>query len=98
MDVEEDTISLEDDEEPFIYENFIDDEFNKIDKMVLDCYNAVLMNLGVEASIFRQVPSACVLTHTDTHPLHVHYTVMTVPNPHLGLVVTLILVQPLPSS
>ncbi|KIM61335.1 hypothetical protein SCLCIDRAFT_25962 [Scleroderma citrinum Foug A] len=59
MDIEEDTASLGDDKEPFIYENFIDDEFDEINKMVLDCYNMVLMNLGVEASLFRQVPSAC---------------------------------------
>ena len=32
------------------------------------------MNLGAEASLFRQVPSACVLTCTDTLPLHVRYT------------------------
>ena len=73
MDVEEDTISLGDEEEPYVYENFIDDEFNEIDKMVLDHYNVVLMNLGVEASLFRQVPSTWALTHTDMLPLHVHY-------------------------
>ena len=74
MDVE-DTVSLGDEEErPFVYENFADSEFDKIDEMVLDCYNAVSMNLGVEASLFRQVPSARVLTHTDTLPLHVRYT------------------------
>ena len=75
MDVEEDTISLGDDEErPFIYEDFTDSKFNKIDEMVLNRYNAVSMNLGVEASLFRQVPSACTMTHTDTLPLHVRYT------------------------
>ena len=42
--------------------------------MVLDYYNAVLMNLGTEASLFKQVPSACTLTHTDMLPLHVRYT------------------------
>ena len=74
MDVDEDTISLGDEEEqPFIYKDFTDSEFNDIDEMVLDCYNVVSMNLGVEASLFRQVPSACVLTHTDTLPLHVRY-------------------------
>ena len=36
MDVKEDTISLGDDEEPFIYENFINDKFDEIDEMVLD--------------------------------------------------------------
>ena len=41
--------------------------------MVLDHYNAVSMNLGTEASLFRQVPSARVLTCTDTLPLHVRY-------------------------
>ena len=41
--------------------------------MVLDRYNAVSMNLGTEASLFRQVPSAHALTHTDTLPLHVRY-------------------------
>ena len=74
MDVEEDTISLGDEEDcPFIYEDFADSEFNEIDEMVLDRYNAVSMNLGAKASLFRQVPSACVLTHTDTLPLHVCY-------------------------
>ena len=74
MDVEEDTISLGDEEErPFIYEDFADSEFDEIDEMVLDRYNAVSMNLGVEASLFRQVPSARTLTHTDTLPLHVCY-------------------------
>ena len=75
MDVEEDTISLGDKEErPFIYEDFTDSEFNDINEMVLDRYNAVSMNLGAEASLFRQVPSACALTHTDMLPLHVRYT------------------------
>ena len=75
MDVEEDTISLGDEEErPFIYEDFADNEFNEIDEMVLDHYNAVSMNLGTEASLFRQVPSACALTHADMLPLHVRYT------------------------
>ncbi|KIM50089.1 hypothetical protein SCLCIDRAFT_47455, partial [Scleroderma citrinum Foug A] len=60
MDVEEDTISLGDEEEqPFVYEDFADSEFNDIDEM---------------ASLFRQVPSARALTHTDTLPLHVCYT------------------------
>ena len=75
MDVEEDTISLGDKEEhPFVYEDFADSEFNNIDEMVLDHYNAVLMNLGTEASLFRQVPSARTLTHADMLPLHVRYT------------------------
>ena len=73
MDVEEDTVSLGDDEEPFIYENFIDNEFNEINEMVLNRYNVVLMNLGTEASLFRQVPSAHMLTHTHMLPLHVCY-------------------------
>ena len=74
MDVEEDTISLGDKEDqPFIYEDFTDSEFDKIDKMVLDHYNVVSMNLGTEASLFRQVPSARALTHTDMLPLHVRY-------------------------
>ena len=47
MDVEEDTISLRDGEErPFIYEDFADSEFDEIDTMVLNHYNAVSMNLG----------------------------------------------------
>ncbi|KIM59574.1 hypothetical protein SCLCIDRAFT_125997 [Scleroderma citrinum Foug A] len=75
MDVEEDTVSLGDEEDqPFVYEDFADSEFDEIDEMVLDRYNAVSMNLGVEASLFRQVPSACALTHTDMLPLHVCYT------------------------
>ncbi|KIM62386.1 hypothetical protein SCLCIDRAFT_38235, partial [Scleroderma citrinum Foug A] len=74
MDVDEDTISLGDEkEQPFIYEDFTDSEFNEIDEMVLDRYNAMSMNLGAEASLFRQVLSACALTHTDMLPLHVHY-------------------------
>ncbi|KIM64461.1 hypothetical protein SCLCIDRAFT_1167264, partial [Scleroderma citrinum Foug A] len=59
MDVEEDTVSLGDEEEPYVYENFVNDEFDEIDEM---------------ASLFRQVPPARALTHTDTLPLHVHYT------------------------
>ena len=74
MECDEDTVSLGEDEEPFVYENFIDDEFDKIDEMVLNCYNVVSMNLGAAASLFRQVPSACTPTHTDMLPLHVHYT------------------------
>ena len=47
MDVKEDTVSLGDEEDcPFVYEDFADSEFNDIDEMVLDCYNAVSMNLG----------------------------------------------------
>ena len=54
MDVDEDTISLGDEEEqPFIYKDFTDSEFNDIDEMVLDRYNVVSMNLGAEASLFR---------------------------------------------
>ena len=41
--------------------------------MVLDHYNMVSMNLGAEASLFRQVPLAHVLTHADMLPLHVCY-------------------------
>ena len=41
--------------------------------MVLDHYNVVLMNLGMGASLFRQIPSAHTLAHTDMLPLHVHY-------------------------
>ena len=76
MDVEEDTVSLGDEEEcPFIYEDFTDRKFNDVNEMVLDHYNAVSMNLGVEASLFRQVPPThTLLTHTDTLPLHVCYT------------------------
>jgi len=39
--------------------------------MVLDHYNATSMVMGMEASLFRQVPSACMLTDTDTLYLHV---------------------------
>jgi len=69
----EDAISLGDDE-PFAHEPFADDEFNKIDTMVLNCYNMTSMAMGMEASLFRQVPSACMLTDTDMLPLHVHFT------------------------
>ena len=76
MDVEEDTISLGDEEEhPFIYEDFANSEFDDVDKMVLNRYNAVSMNLGAEASLSRQVPSThALLTDADTLPLHVCFT------------------------
>jgi len=70
---EEDAISLGD-EEPIAHELFADNKFNEIDVMVLDCYNVMSMEMGAEASLFRQVPSARVLTDTDTLPLHVRYT------------------------
>jgi len=70
---EEDAISLGDDE-PIAHEPFADDEFNEIDAMVLDRYNTTSMAMDAEASLFRQVPSACVLINTDTLPLHVCYT------------------------
>jgi len=54
---EEDAISLGDDE-PIAHKLFADDEFNEIDVMVLDCYNATSMAMDAEASLFRQVPSA----------------------------------------
>ena len=75
MDVEEDTVSLGDkDDHPFIYEDFADSNFDNVDEMILNCYNAVLINLGAEASLFRQVPSThALLIHTDMLPLHVHY-------------------------
>ena len=64
--VEEDTISLgDDDDDPF------SNMFDEIDGMVLNRYNAASMDLDVEAALFRQVPFACVLTETDTLPLHV---------------------------
>jgi len=69
----EDAISLGDDE-PFAHEPFADDEFDEIDAMVLDRYNATSMAMDAEASLFRQVPSACVLIDTDMLPLHVRYT------------------------
>jgi len=49
---EEDAISLGDDE-PFAHELFADDEFNEIDAMVLDRYNATSMAMDAEASLFR---------------------------------------------
>jgi len=73
MMYEEDAISLGDGE-PFAHEPFADDEFDEIDAMVLDHYNATLMAVGAEASLFRQVPSAHVLINTDMLPLHVRYT------------------------
>jgi len=68
----EDAISLGDDE-PIAHKLFTDDEFNEIDAMVLDCYNTTLMAMDAEASLFRQVPSARMLTNADTLPLHVCY-------------------------
>jgi len=70
---EEDAISLGDDE-PFAHKPFADDEFDKIDTMVLDHYNATSMAMDAEASLFRQVPSARMLIDTDMLPLHVRYT------------------------
>jgi len=58
---EEDAISLGDDE-PIAHEPFADDEFDEINAM------------DAEASLFRQVPSAHMLTNADTLPLHVRYT------------------------
>ena len=69
---EEDVISLRDDE-PFAHEPFTDDELDAIHAMVLDCYNTTLMAVGTEASLFRQVPSACMLINTDMLPLHVRF-------------------------
>ena len=69
---EEDAISLGDDE-PFAHKPFADDKFDEIGVMVLDHYNAMSMAMGAEASLFRQVPSACMLTNTDMLPLHVRY-------------------------
>jgi len=69
----EDAISLGDDE-PFTHEPFADNEFNEINVMVLDHYNMTSMVMDVEASLFRQVPSAHMLTNADTLPLHVRYT------------------------
>ena len=67
--VEEDTVSLgDDDDDPF------SDMFDEIDRMVLDRYNVASMDLDAEAALFRQVPFACVLTETDMLPLHVRYT------------------------
>ena len=65
---EEDAISLGDDE-PIAHKPFADDEFDEIDAMVLDRYNATSMAMDVEASLFSQVTSAHVLIDTDTLPL-----------------------------
>ena len=70
---EEDAISLGDDE-PFTHKLFTDDKFDEINVMVLNCYNTMSMAMGTQASLFRQVPSACMLTDTDTLPLRVLYT------------------------
>jgi len=70
---EEDAISLGDDE-PFAHEPFADDEFDEVDAMVLDRYNVMSMAMDAEASLFRQVPSAHMLTNADTLPLHVRDT------------------------
>jgi len=70
---EEDAISLGDDE-PITHEPFSDDEFDEIDAMVLNRYNTMSMAMDVEASLFRQVPSAHMLTDADMLPLHVRYT------------------------
>jgi len=63
MMYEEDAISLGDDE-PIAHELFADDEFDEINTMVLDHYNATSMVMDAEASLFRQVPSARVLIDT----------------------------------
>ena len=62
---EEDAISLGDDE-PFAHKLFADDKFDEIDVMVLDRYNVTSMVMDVEASLFRQVPPAHMLTNADT--------------------------------
>jgi len=70
---EEDAISLGDDE-PIAHKPFANDEFDEIDMMVLDRYNATSMAMDAEPSLFRQVPSAHMLTNADMLPLHVRYT------------------------
>ena len=60
----EDAISLGDDE-PITHEPFTDAEFDKIDAMVLDRYNATSMAMDMEASLFRQVRTFC--TRADRH-------------------------------
>src|SRR5207245_1532248 len=68
---DEDTVSLGGDEDDL----FADSDFDDIDAMVLDRYNTASMDLGAEARLFRQVPSArALMTDTDTLPLHVRYT------------------------
>ena len=62
--VEEDTVSLGDDnDDPF------SDMFDEINGTVLDRYNAVLMDLDVEAALFRQVPFACMLSVLKSGPV-----------------------------
>jgi len=69
----EDAISLGDDES-FAHKPFADDKFDEINAMVLNHYNATSMAMDAEAILFRQVPSAHMLTNADMLSLHVHYT------------------------
>ena len=64
--VKKDTISLGDDNDnPF-------SNMYKINGIVLNWYNVVLMDLDMEAALFRQVLFSCMLIETDMLSLHVH--------------------------
>ena len=66
----EDTVSLgDDDDDPFA------NMYDELDGMVLNCYNAMLMDIGAEANLFRSVPSSPEqAADTNYYTLDVHYT------------------------
>ena len=67
---DEDTVSLGDDNDnPFV------DMYDELDGMVLDRYNATLMDIGAEANLFRSAPSSPEpAADTNYYMLDVHYT------------------------
>ena len=66
---DEDTVSLGDDnDDPFA------DMYDELDGMVLDRYNATLMDIGTEANLFRSVPSSPEQAADTNYTLDVRFT------------------------
>ena len=66
---DEDTVSLgDDDDDPFA------DMYDELDGMVLDHYNAMSMDIGAEANLFRSVPSSAEQAADTNYTLDVCFT------------------------
>ena len=66
---DEDTVSLgDDDNDPFA------DMYDELDSMVLDRYNATLMDIGTETNLFRSVPSSPKQAADTNYTLDVCFT------------------------
>ena len=48
--------------------------YDELDSMVLNCYNATLMDIGAEANLFRSVPSSPKQAPDTDYTLDVHFT------------------------